>query len=73
VAFLNVVLVHVIGIAKRIRCTSFFSEWLGREFEIHYSFGFKITIIGIGEFAADAVRKTFSLFREGRGRRYRRS
>ena len=63
VAFLNVVPVHVTGIAKRVRCASYFSEWLGRIVEIHYRFGFKINIVAMGEFAADAVRKTFSTFR----------
>ncbi|KAL9122244.1 MAG: hypothetical protein Q9187_001196 [Circinaria calcarea] len=63
VAFTNCVPVPVDNMAKRVRCASLFSEWLGRIIEIHYSFGFKMTVMAMGAFAADTVRNTFSSFK----------
>ncbi|KAK5277614.1 hypothetical protein LTR16_009566, partial [Cryomyces antarcticus] len=63
VAFTNCVPVPVDNMAKRTRCASFFSEWLGEMIKIHSSFGFKMTIMAMGAFAADSVRRTFSSYR----------
>jgi hypothetical protein len=63
VAFTNCVPVPVDSMAKRIMCASFFSEWLGEMIKIHNSFGFKMTIMAMGAFSADTVRRTFSSFR----------
>jgi hypothetical protein len=63
VAFTNCVPVPVDSMAKRIMCASFFSEWLGEMIKIHNSFGFKMTIMAMGAFSADTVKRTFSSFR----------
>ncbi|KAK6436903.1 hypothetical protein LTR95_006907 [Oleoguttula sp. CCFEE 5521] len=63
VAFTNCVPVPVDSMAKRIMCASFFSEWLGEMIKIHNSFGFKMTIMAMGAFSADTVRRTFSSYR----------
>lgn len=51
-----------VDMAERVKCALFFSEWLGKTIEIHHSFGFKMTVLAMGAFAADAVCNTFSLF-----------
>ncbi|KJX99477.1 hypothetical protein TI39_contig356g00003 [Zymoseptoria brevis] len=63
VAFTNCVPVSADTMAKRMRCASFFSEWLGEMIMIHKSFGFKMTIIAMGAFAANSVKRTFSSYR----------
>ncbi|KAF4460192.1 benzoate 4-monooxygenase cytochrome P450 [Fusarium albosuccineum] len=63
VSFINCVVVPSNNIAKKVRCASLFSEWLGRVIEIHDKFGFKMNIVAMGEMAADSVRNTFSAFR----------
>ncbi len=63
VAFTNCVPVSVDTMAKRIMCASFFSEWLGEMIKIHNSFGFRMTIMAMGAFAADTVKRTFSSYR----------
>lgn len=63
VAFTNCVPVPVDNMAKRMRCSSLFSEWLGEMIKIHHSFGFRMTVIGMGAFAADSVRNTFSSYK----------
>lgn len=63
VAFINCVPVPVDNMAKRVRCASLFSEWLGRMIKIHDSYGFRMSIVAMGEFASDSVRNTFSSYR----------
>lgn len=63
VSFVNCVPIPVDNMAKRVRCASMFSEWLGKMIEIHDSFGFKMSIIAMGSFASDSVRITFSSFK----------
>ncbi|KAK5162691.1 uncharacterized protein LTR77_011244 [Saxophila tyrrhenica] len=63
VAFTNCVPISVNTMAKRITCASFFSEWLGEMIKIHNQFDFKMTIMAMGAFAADTVRRTFSSYR----------
>lgn len=63
ISFINCVPIPVNSMAKRVRCASIFSEWLGRMIEIHFMHGFKMSIVAMGEFAKDSVRMTFSSFR----------
>lgn len=64
VAFINCVPVPVDNMAKRVRSASIFSEWLGKIIEIHHAFGFRMSIVAMGSFAADFVRSTFSSYRD---------
>lgn len=63
VAFTNCVPVPVDTMAKRMKCASYFSEWLGEMIMIHNSFGFKMTIMAMGAFSADTVRRCFSSYK----------
>ncbi|OBT60192.1 hypothetical protein VE03_10626 [Pseudogymnoascus sp. 23342-1-I1] len=68
VAFLNVVPVRVKNISRRVRCASYFSDWLRAIIEIHHSFDYKIRIVAMGEFAANTVKKTFGTYRGSFGK-----
>jgi hypothetical protein len=67
VAFLNVMPISVSGIARRVRCASYVLEWLGSIIEIHHSFGFKMRLLAMGEFACheEDVRHVHGLELEG--------
>lgn len=62
VSFVNCVPIYMDTMAKRVRCASFFSEWLGKMITIYDSFGFGVAITAMGAFAVDTVRNTFSSF-----------
>jgi hypothetical protein len=68
VAFLNVVPVRVRSAPRRVRCASYFAEWLGNIIEIHHSFGYKVKILSMGDLASDSVKKTFGTFKGTSGK-----
>jgi len=51
VAFVNIIPVGVRGMARRVRGARYFSQWLGEIIGIHQTFGFKIKVVIMGEFA----------------------
>ena len=63
VAFVNCVPVPVDNMAKRVLCASLFSEWLGKMIKIHNSYGFRMTVMAMGAFSADAVHSTFTSYK----------
>lgn len=62
VGFVNCCPTVVKDDAKRARCSSLFSEWLGTVIRVHGKYDTRISVVSMGEDADEAVKNVFKSF-----------
>jgi len=62
VAFVNASPVITSNVAKRVRCASIFSEWIGNMVAIHHKHGYKLTVVSMGALAESSMNDVFKSY-----------
>ena len=66
VAFVNSCPMVVSNFAKKLRCSSIFSEWVGSMIAIHADYGYKLSIVSMGAQAEMSMNDCFKSFENTR-------